>query len=230
MLERTPFDETFLKVACYHVLPPIGPTDLAALNAARAAHPIFASAKIDAGDVKTASTLEEFGFRRICTQILLRRSLDYAPSVADVAHIADSLDLSPADVLAHAAQLKTGRFRQDPLIDTDTAIELYAAWIRNSTHGGKRVAAIDRNFLTFEDRQDVRWIDLVSVLDQRVGMAVRLLGTIIDDARRKRLQEVRVITDGDNVAALRAYTAVGFEPERSLVVLHLLGDSGDCTE
>jgi hypothetical protein len=226
MLERTPFDETFLKVACYHVLPPIGPTDLAELNAARAAHPTFASAKIDAGDVETARTLEEFGFRRICTQILLRRSLDHAPSVADVARIVDTLDLSPADVLAHAAQLKKGRFRQDPLIDTEAAIELYTAWIRNSTHGGKRVAAIGRNFLSFEDRQDVRWIDLVSVLDQRLGMAVRLLGTIIDDARRKHLQQVKVITDGDNVAALRAYTAVGFEPERSLAVFHLLSASG----
>jgi hypothetical protein len=230
MLERTPFDETFLKVACYHVLPPIGSTDLAALNAARAAGPIFASAKIDASDIETASTLEEFGFRRICTQILLHRRLDHVPSAADVARIADTLDLSPADVLAHAAQLKTGRFRQDPLIDTDAAIELYAAWVRNSTRGGKRVAAIDRNFLTFEDRQDVRWIDLVSVLDQRVGMAVRLLGTIVDDARRKRLHEVRVITDGDNVAALRAYTAAGFEPERSLVVFHLLSASGNGTE
>jgi GNAT superfamily N-acetyltransferase len=230
MLQRTPFDETFLKVACYHVLSPIGSTDLAALNAARAAHPIFASAKIDASDVETASTLEEFGFRRICTQILLRRSLDHAASFADVARITDSLDLSAADVLAHAAQLKTGRFRQDRRIDTDAAIELYAAWVRNSTRGGKRIAAVDRNFLSFEDRQGVRWIDLVSVLDQRLGIAVRLLGTIIEEARQRHLEQVKVVTDGDNVAALRAYTAVGFEPEQSLFVFHLLSASGDGTE
>jgi GNAT superfamily N-acetyltransferase len=230
MLERTPFDETFLKVACYHLVPPIGATDLAALNAARAAHPIFASAKIDASDVEAASALEEFGFRRICTQILLRCSLDHQASLADVARITDKIDLSCADVLVHAAQLTKGRFRQDSLIDPDAAIELYAAWVRNSTRGGKRVAAIDRNFLSFEDRQDVRWIDLVSVLDQRRGMAVRLLGTIIDDARQRHLQQVKVVTDADNVAALRAYAAVGFEPERSLVVFHLLSASGDGTE
>jgi hypothetical protein len=230
MLQRTPFDETFLKATCYHVLPPIGSADLAALNAARAARSIFASAKIDATDLETASTLQEFGFRRICTQILLRRTLDRTPSAVDVACIVDTLDLSPADVLAHAAQLKKGRFRQDPLIDTDAAIKLYAGWVRNSTCGGKRVAAIDRNFLSFEDRQGVRWIDLVSVLDQRVGIAVRLLGTIIEDARRRRLQEVKVVTDGDNVAALRAYAAVDFEPERTLVVFHLLSGSANSVE
>jgi GNAT superfamily N-acetyltransferase len=210
-------------------LPPVGSADLAALNAARAAHAVFASAKIDASDVETASTLEKFGFRRICTQILLRRRLDQ-PSCVDLARISDRIDVSPADVLAHAAQLTKGRFRQDPLIDPDAAVELYAAWVRNSTHGGKRVAAVDRNFLSFEDRNGVRWIDLVSVLDQRVGIAVRLLGTIIDDARQRRLKQVKVITDGDNIAALRAYTAVGFQPERSLVVFHLLTASGEAHE
>jgi ribosomal protein S18 acetylase RimI-like enzyme len=68
------------------------------------------------------------------------------------------------------------------------------------------------------------------VLDQRVGIAVRLLGTIIDDARQRRLKQVKVITDGDNIAALRAYTAVGFQPERSLVVFHLLTASGEAHE
>jgi GNAT superfamily N-acetyltransferase len=221
MLRPTPFDEAFLGVACYHLMPPIEPSDLAALSAARTKGPFFASAKIDASDVQTVNTMGEFGFRRICMQVVLHHRLDDVPGIAADVQIAERLDLDPTDVRVHAAQFETGRFRQDPLIRTDAAIELYAAWVRISTRGAKRIASINRNFVSFEDREGVRWIDLVSVLDKRRGIATRLLGTIIDDARRKSLEEVKVVTDADNIAALHAYRAAGFQPERSLVVLHL---------
>jgi GNAT superfamily N-acetyltransferase len=221
MLRPTPFDEAFLGVACYHLMPPIEPADLAALSAAQAKGPCFASAKIDASDLETLNTMEKLDFRRICIQLLLRHRLDAAPGIAADVQIAERLDLGPTDVRAHAVQFETGRFRQDPLIATDAAIELYAAWVRISTRGGKRIASVNRNFVSFEDTQGVRWIDLVSVLDKRAGIAARLLGTIVEDARRRSLKEVKVVTDADNIAALRAYRAAGFQPERALVVFHL---------
>ena len=85
MINRARFDEAFLGVACYHLVPPIEPSDLAALSAARGEGPIFASAKIDASDDETAKTLAQLGFRTICTQILLRVRLDGASrSAGDV--------------------------------------------------------------------------------------------------------------------------------------------------
>jgi hypothetical protein len=93
---------------------------------------------------------------------------------------------------------------------------------RNSTGGAKRVASINRNFVSFEDSAPIRRIDLVSVLDKGVGIGVKLLTAIIEDACRRGLEEVKVVTDRDNVTALRTYRAVGFQPERSLAVLHLL--------
>jgi GNAT superfamily N-acetyltransferase len=222
MIKRTPFDEAFLGVACYHLVPPIEPSDLAALSAAREEGPIFASAKIDASDGETAKTLGQLGFRRICTQMLLRGRLDSASQGAGDVLITERLDLDPVDVRAHAAQLDGGRFRQDPLIATDAAIDLYAAWVRNSTSGAKRVASINRNFVSFEDRAGVRWIDLVSVLDKRQGIAVKILAATIEDARRSRLKEVKVVTGSDNIHALGAYRKAGFELEHSLMIFHLL--------
>jgi GNAT superfamily N-acetyltransferase len=224
MLQQDLFDQTFLGVACYRLVPPIEPSDLAALNTLRGEESIFASTKIDASDDAMANTLEQLGYRRICKQIVLRARLDGAARSTDEASITARLDLDPVDVRAHAAQFDSGRFRQDRLIATDAAIEFYAAWVRNSTHGAKRVASINRNFASFEDRAGVRWIDLLSVLDRGEGIALRLVGAIIEDARRSSLQEVKVVTDGNNMAALRAYRKAGFEPERSLMVFHLFSD------
>jgi GNAT superfamily N-acetyltransferase len=221
MLERNLFDETFLGMACYHLVAPIEPSDLAALNAARREASIFASAKLNESDEETASALGEFGFRRICRQLLLRAHLAGASRGASDVPITDRLHLHPADVLAHAAQLDGGRFRQDPVIETAAAIDLYAAWVRRSTSGAKRIASIDRNFVSFEDRAGVRWIDLVSVLDKRQGIAVKLLHAIIEDARRSGLQQVKVVTDSGNIPALQAYRKAGFDPEHSLIVFHL---------
>ena len=95
------------------------------------------------------------------------------------------------------------------------------SWIRNSIGGGKRVASIDRNFLTFEDTAGARQIDLLSVLSKRTGIAARLLAAIVEDARKAGLREVKVLTDRDNIAAVHAYRAAGFVPERLLAVFHL---------
>ncbi len=222
MLQRTPFEEPFLGAACYNLMLPIEPSDLVALSMARGDTPIFASAKIDASDDKMARTLGQLGFRRICTQILLHVHSDSLPGTAGDVRISGRLDLDPVDVRAHGLQLDSGRFRQDPLVPTEAAINLYTAWVRNSTGGAKRVASINRNFVSFEDSAPIRRIDLVSVLDKGVGIGVKLLTAIIEDARRRGLEEVKVVTDRDNLTALRTYRAVGFQPERSLAVLHLL--------
>jgi ribosomal protein S18 acetylase RimI-like enzyme len=76
--------------------------------------------------------------------------------------------------------------------------------------------------VSFEDRAEVRWIDLVSVLDKRQGIAVRILTAIIGDALQSGLKEVKVVTGGDNIPALGAYRKAGFEVENSLTIFHLL--------
>jgi GNAT superfamily N-acetyltransferase len=221
MLRRTPFDERFFAVPCYRLVPPIEPSDLRALAVVRSEVAVFACAKVDASDLATVSRLEALGFRRISTQVRLRRCLESPPGAASDAWIGDRLELGAADIRAHATQLETGRVRQDPRIATATAIEFYMAWIRNSIGGGKRVASIDRNFLTFEDTAGARLIDLLSVLSKRAGIAARLLAAIVEDARKAGLREVNVLTDRDNIAAVHAYSAAGFVPERLLAVFHL---------
>jgi hypothetical protein len=222
MLRRSPFDEPFLRATCYNLLPPVEPSDLDALAVIQSEGTLFASTKIDASDKQTLHTVSRVGFRRICSQVLLRARPNGASVNTDGVHISDRLDLDPRDIRAHALQIETGRFRQDPLITPESAINIYAAWVRNSTQGAKRVASIDRNFATFADGPGIRSIDLVSVLDKGAGLAVKLLSAILDDARTKKLEQVQVLTDSNNLPALRAYRAAGFQRERSLVVFHLL--------
>jgi hypothetical protein len=222
MLRRSPFEEPFLRATCYNLLPPVEPSDLDALAVIQSEGTLFASTKIDASEERTAHLLSQFGFRKICTQVSLRAPTNGTSASADGVQIRERLDLNPEDIRAHALQIETGRFRQDPLIEPEVAIDIYAAWVRNSTQGAKRVASIDRNFATFADGPGIRSIDLVSVLDKGAGLAVKLLSAILDDARTKKLEQVQVLTDSNNLPALRAYRAAGFQLERSLVVFHLL--------
>ena len=221
MLRRTRFDERFLAVPCYQLVAPFQSSDLRRLAVVHSGGAIFAYTKVDADDLEAVSKLEVLGFRRICTQVRMRFRFEVPPTAAADARIDNHLELSPTDIRDHAAQLETGRIRQDPLIATETAFEFYMAWIRNSTSGGKRVASIDHNFLTFADTAGIRTIDLLSVLNKRSGIAKRLLATITEGARKEGLREVRVVTDCGNIAAGHAYNATGFVPERFLAVLHL---------
>jgi hypothetical protein len=222
MLRRSPFEEPFLRATCYNLLLPVEPSDLKALSVIETEGPLFASTKIDASDERTVRMVSQFGFRKICAQTLLRVHTEGASGSADGVHISDRLDLNPRDIRAHALQIDTGRFRQDHLIATEAAINIYAAWVRNSTQGAKHIASLGRNFASFADSAGVRWIDLVSVLDKKARIAVKLLNAIIVDAWDKNVEQVKVLTDSNNLPALHAYGAAGFQSERSLVVFHLL--------
>ena len=105
MLLRTRFDEPILGVPCYGLVSPIESSDLRALAIVRSEGAIFAYTKVDASDFEAVNMLEGLGFRRICTQVLLRFCLESPPGAAGDARIDDQLELGPADIRAHAAQL-----------------------------------------------------------------------------------------------------------------------------
>jgi GNAT superfamily N-acetyltransferase len=227
MLAESPFDAKFLRLPCYRLTEPVSGDDLKALAREIKDGPVFADVKLRAADLSATRMLQLFGFRRICVQVELRCVLersrrDSFQSAAEGVAIADSLSLNPDDIESHAANFETNRYRQDPLLDCEAANRLYARWVANSLSGRRCVAHIARNFCSFLDAGEVRSIDLLSVLDKRQGHAMQLVHAVIEDARRKGLTEVRVVTEVENEIALSVYRRAGFEIRTFYTCLHLM--------
>jgi GNAT superfamily N-acetyltransferase len=225
MLSESPFDAEFLRLPCYRLTEPVSGDDLEGLAREIKDGPVFADVKLRAADLSTTRMLQLFGFRRICVQVELRcaheRSRRDTFQSAGVA-IADSLSLNPNDIESHAANFETSRYRQDSLLDCEAANRLYAGWVANSLSGRRCVAHVARNFCSFLDGEEVRSIDLLSVLDKRQGHAMQLVHAVIEDAWRKGLTEVRVVTEVENEIALSVYRRAGFEIGTFYTCLHLI--------
>lgn len=225
MLVDLEFDTECLGLPCWRLKPPIEKADLEALAGERRRGGLFADAKLPAADVAGASRLLEAGFTKACVQVELRHDLRVVDGGAEpcsgTAGEHDHLALQPDDIEGHAAHFVTSRFRQDVRIPEARANHLYARWIANSLAGRKRVFSIGRDFCTYEDKANVRTIDLLSVLDKRRGHARALLISLLDDARRRGLAAVHVVTEVENAAARAVYRSVRFEMVEFHTCLHL---------
>jgi GNAT superfamily N-acetyltransferase len=222
MLRPSHFDEEFLGVRCFRLTPPVTQEDLNALQALTRETPLFADVKLPVGDAAAARELLLSGFRKVCTQVQLHHDLTRLPDAAEAAGIADRLELPATAISAHAANFATGRYRQDARLDPERAIALYARWVENSTSGGKRVAYLGQDLCTFEDHGDTRQVDLVSVLAKRQGRGRSLMHTLLADARATAQESARVITEAENIAAMRLYLASGFQVEAAYSCFHFL--------
>jgi hypothetical protein len=230
MLLRLAFDEEFFAMPCFRLKPPVQPCDRVALVQQLSRGALFADSKIPASDLETARLLLEIGFHKTCVQVELQRSFDATSSNFSLraldgepaASIVKRLHLSAADIKTHAAHFATSRFRQDPLIPAERANRLYAKWIENSLSGAKSVAHIDSNFCSFFDTSNVRFIDLLSVLDKRRGYATALVTAILKDALTSGVRELRVVTEVENAAALAVYRGCGLEIKTFHTCFHLI--------
>jgi len=182
---------------------------------------VFIDAKIRADELDSSRMLLDQGFRKICTQVELHHCLSGPTRASSLVLIRNQLKLSSDQVLRHAANFETNRFRLDPLVQRSIADALYAEWIRNSLSGAKRVAHIGENFCTFSDGNSTRSIDLLSVLEKRRGFARCILEAVLSEACDGGLNLVRVVTEAENTAALAVYRRVGFEIDRFISVFHL---------
>jgi|SRR5437588_3135547 len=209
MLRYLEFDHRFFKRPCYRLRPKISEAEWSQFEQFACREPIFADLKAPASDLETARNALQRSFRKICTQVELVHNLAQVEPV-DAVIFCDHFELTDDQQRAHAEHFQIGRLRQDPLVPTKVAIDLYVAWIANSLSGGKRVATLDTNFCSFADLEAVRYIDLLSVLHKGHGYATRLLKAVAYEAKSRRLREVVVITEVENEASLNAYKAAGF--------------------
>lgn len=220
MIERSYFDEAFLGGECFRVSPPILDIDLLRIEEMRSFEPHFIDAKLDQSDTDGIARLSALGFRVICTQILLVRDLPVNTQLSGRVKFSSTLELGSEVIQAHATQFMFSRFHQDPLIKPFQANALYAAWIQNSLNGVKKIASIGQNFCTYFDDMTVRRIDLLSILDKRRGYANAILSDLAIDATICGLREIQVVTEDNNIPALRAYYKAGFEARDHYSCLH----------
>ena len=219
MLFSVDFDEAFLNRPCYRLRPEISQAEWSRFEQLARREAIFADLKVTASDLETAHQALQRSFRKVCTQVELVHPLEHVEHHEEVS-FGDRLEVTDDQRRAHAEHFRACRHRQDPLIPTPTAIDLYAAWIANSLGGGKRVAALGVNFCSFADGNGIRHIDLLSVIENGRGYATRLLNAVASDAKRKGLREVCVTTEIENEASLKAYKAAAFHMRAFNCVFH----------
>jgi len=219
MLHAVEFDQTFFQRPCYRLRPTVTDAEWSEFDRLAREISIFADLKSPASDLETASDALTRSFRKICTQVELSHHLTKVDS-ADRVVVTDSLALANDEHRAHAEHFLTSRFRQDPHIPSEVANNLYAAWIANSLGGRKRIASLGVNFCSFDDKDGVRHIDLLSVLDKGRGYATELLRAVASDAKSSGLRKILVTTEVENEPAMKAYRAAGFEIESFNSVFH----------
>ncbi len=188
--------------------------------------PMMADAKIAAGDTARERRLIGLGFRRVTTQVEFTAIIGIQWIGAQAAAVTDSLVLDATDLTAHATSFVFSRFLQDPFVPRADAVRFMEAWISNSLSGRRKVVAIGKNFCTYQLRETSLEIDLLSCLDRRGGIATRLLSAIRTIAANAGLPAVHVVTEGENVPALRTYMSSGFFPSKATLVFHLVHGHG----
>jgi hypothetical protein len=219
MLSPVDFDREFLGRPCYRLRPPITDAEWNQFDRLAFGNSIFADLKSPASDLATASQALRRSFRKICIQVELLHCLAEVQP-ADEVTFGNALTLTDEQKRMHAEHFVTSRFRQDHDLPCEQAIHLYTRWIANSVSGAKRLAMVDVDFCSFEDRDGVRKIDLLSVLNKRRGHATELLRAVLTDAKSSALRKVVSTTELENEAALKAYKATGFEIEAFTTVFH----------
>ena len=163
------------------------------------------------------------GFRKVCVQIELHHSLDHPTPAPQRSQILDRVAFEPSAIRAHARHFVYDRFALDVALPTEGHDRLYEKWIRNSLEGSAhRLAVCGSNFITFKAEPDRIRIDLVSVLDKGQGVASDLLRAVLQRAQERQCKHVEVVTECENLPAVRLYLKSDFVPVRFHSVFHLV--------
>jgi len=123
------------------------------------------------------------------------------------------------------------RFLNDPLIPRYKGEELFRIWGEESVRGTLAdvvfgVRNSDRSILGFVTAKQSGargQIGLIAVdpIAQKSGLGAQLLTAISEWGASKRLKELRVVTQGENLPACRFYVRHGFSPIQWQKVWHL---------
>ena len=170
------------------------------------------------GDAVAAIRLaEEHQFRFVDIRLTLDSKPDAAQHRIQSTRRASEEDLSALATIAGYAHADT-RFFRDPNFPRDRCRELYAVWVQKSIRGyAERVFVAEHNgmpagYITCHAKGDVGEIGLIAVAESArgKGLGSELIAAALQYFAESGTKQVRVVTQGHNVAAQRLYQRYGF--------------------
>jgi ribosomal protein S18 acetylase RimI-like enzyme len=183
--------------------------------------PIIIDAKLPADNIVDAVRLQRRQFRKVCMQVELAHPLDRLAVADDSVQVAASMELTDAELKAHAENFKFDRFSLDAFLPEGGKDRLYTEWIRNSVcQSRKEVVHVGRNFCSFAEDEDSLRIDLLSVLDKGKNLGTLLLNGILAEAKKRQKSCVEVVTECENGTAWKLYIRTGFSVTNYYSIFH----------
>lgn len=195
------------------------------------ANPVFITAKIGQGEIKTQALLENLGFLEINQQMTFRctpsktRTSAQPDQIKFVAGPAQEL----GEPLANFADVFTkDRFHRDTRLPRYWSPWVKTQWI-TAPDSGKQIVMANINhhpagFALLQPREHHAVIDLIAVAPSYQGQGVgRQLLAHLQNVVCKN-QEIVVGTQHDNYAARRLYTSAGFECSEIKKVYHFYSE------
>ena len=172
----------------------------------------------DSNDASSAHVAEDGGFRLMDLRVELRR-----PTAGDET-TGELRSAGPADLdeLRRIARSSHGvtRFYADPHFPDDRCDDLYDSWITRSLEGwadGVLVAELDGRLVGYvschlDPAAGAGSIGLIAVDEsaRRGGLGVTLSRGAVAWCRDRGAQQMSVVTQGRNAAALRTFQRAGF--------------------
>lgn len=236
VLRRDAWLESFLRKPAYGLaLKPAadaGPVAASGEDLRRALPPgpLFAFAKIPAGDVAAASLLEDAGFRLAETGLVFEKRLGPGDRAAPAQRVRFARPQDEARVREIAGgAFSQSRFHLDPGIPREAADALKAAWAGNFFSGGRGDAMVVAEedgtvagFLLLLVAADVLVVDLVAVDAAWRGRGLAKAMLLFAGASGP-FRLYRVGTQASNPAAMALYASLGFRPARASHVFHYHG-------
>ena len=164
----------------------------------------------------TAQVAEQGGFRLMDVRVELRRAAAGDEAVGDL-RPARPDDLDALRSIARQSHGVT-RFYADPRFPDERCDDLYDRWITRSLEGwsaGVLVAEADgrpSGYVTCHLDDDGGSIGLIAVdaSERRSGRGVELARGAVAWCREQGAEQMSVVTQGRNVAALRTFQRAGF--------------------
>lgn len=192
----------------------------------------FATVKLPAEAVATASRLADVGFRVVDTAL----TFAVAASAIPADHGAELRMAAPSDRAAVAVIARDGfrfsRFHLDPHIPTSVAGRIKGAWADNffaGRRGDAMIVASDEGVVVgflqlLRPANDRLVIDLIAVKagSRGRGLARAMIGHA---ARTMSTAQLVVGTQAANVPSVRLYEGLGFRLTGAQLVLHHHGDN-----
>jgi ribosomal protein S18 acetylase RimI-like enzyme len=230
-----PFDsEVWNKKVCrLYVRAPFAEEELREALAAERPDVVFAFSPCSPGIMETLCRAG-FRFISIRSTYALPSGKDVEepalPSAFRTVSLAQGIRASDEDIRGMAATIgAASRYFNDPRIQPEEAMRLYTAWIRNSLFRGYANEAIavlheDRmvGIATLKVKEGTGIIDILGVSPsfQRLGLGGVLLGRAVGFFRSRGIQDIVVVTEGENLKANAFYQHKGFVIRDFSMVFH----------